>query len=260
MKYEPIAKHFYDGLAEGKFLGLKCTECGNIEFPPYPACNRCGHIGNEWVDIRDADVIVDEIYSISPMMTAGDFIPYAPLFNCEAHIEEGNIEFTCLLFGVTKKNYKQIREQVPLHAKLVVLPMDNFNSFALSLDGTLPERKGSAGVMDSAAAIAAMGTDRMKEKKEDNGIDGNYKCVAKVMGQKRNCKISVYVDGNKATGTLEVMDQLMNYEGTFENGKLAFTTPARGSEFVFDGTVGNGNIEGSMKFGVFKMAVSGERM
>lgn len=267
MKYEPIAKHFYDGLDEGKFLGLKCPDCGGIEFPPYPACNQCGHIGNEWVDISDADVIIDEIYSVSPMMTIGDFMPFAPIFSCEAHIEEGNIEFTCLVFGVNKKNYKEIREQVPLHAKLCVLPMPGYNSFAVTLDGTLPERKGEAGVMDTAAVISALGTDRMKsaendsaEPKPDNGIDGNYKCTAKVMGQKRACKLSVFVDGNVARGELEVMDQVMPYEGTYDNGTLNFRTPARGSEFVFDGTVGNNKLEGKMKFGAFKMTVSGDRV
>lgn len=148
MKYQPIAKHYYDGLDEGKFLGLRCTECGHTEFPPYPACNKCGHVGNEWVDLTEADVIIHEIYSISPMMTIGDFMPYAPLFSCEASIGEGDIEFTCLIFGVTKKNYKELREQVPLHGKLVVMPMDGYNSFAVSINGAVPEKKRQKGSMN----------------------------------------------------------------------------------------------------------------
>lgn len=160
MKYEPIAKHYYDGLDEGKFLGLKCSECGHIEFPPYPACNNCGHIGNEWVDLADADVIIKEIYSISPMMTIGDFMPYAPLFSCEAYIEEGDIEFTCLLFGVKKKTYKELREQVPLHGKLVVMPMDGYNSIAVSIGGAVPKKKGEKGVMDQAKMLDMLGRDK----------------------------------------------------------------------------------------------------
>ncbi len=188
MKYEPITKKFYDGLDEGKFLGLKCKNCGHIEFPPYPACNECGNIGNEWVDLADADVVIHEIYSISPMMTIGDFMPYAPLFSCEASIEEGGIEFTSLIFGINKKNYKEIREQVPLHGKLVVMPMDGYNSFAVSYNGAKPVAKGQKGAMDTAKTLDMLGRDKKnailkdKEPKPENGIDGVYKCIMKVLG------------------------------------------------------------------------------
>ena len=266
MKYEPIAKHYYDGLDEGKFLGLKCPECGHIEFPPYPACNSCGHIGGEWVDLKDADVVIHEIYAISPMMTIGDFMPYAPLFSCEASIEEGGIEFTCLIFGVTKKTYKELREQVPLHGKLVVMPMDGYNSFAVSINGAVPEKKGKKGVMDQGKVLAMLGRDKkdavadQPEQKPDNGIDGVYKCTAKVMGQKRACNITVRVDGESSTGVLEVMDEAMPYEnGTYHDGALEFSIEARGSEFVFKGTVGGGKLSGTVKFGVIKMQVEGEK-
>lgn len=263
MKYEPVAKHYYDGLDEGKFLGLKCPECGHIEFPPYPACNSCGHIGNEWIDLADADVEIQEIYSISPMMTIGDFMPYAPLFACEASIREGGIEFTCLIFGVTKKTYKELREQLPLHGKLVVMPMDGYNSFAVSINGAVPEKKGKKGVMDVGKAIEMFGKDKkaaLTADKPDNGIDGTYKCTAKVMGQKRACNITIRVDGESSTGVLEVMDEAMPYEnGTYRDGALEFSIEARGSEFVFKGTVGGGKLSGTVKFGVIKMQVEGEK-
>ena len=238
MKYEPIAKHYYDGLDEGRFLGLKCPECGHIEFPPYPACNHCGHIGNEWIDLANADVIIHEIYSISPMMTIGDFMPYAPLFSCEASIEDGSIEF-----------------------------MEGYNSFAVSINGAVPQKKGKKGVMDTAQTIAILGRDKKnaimkdKESKPDNGIDGTYKCVLKVMGQKRDCKITVEVDGERAVGKLDAMDQELSFDdGTFIDGQLSFSIEARGSSFDFKGTVGNGKIDGNMKFGMMNMKVSGEKI
>ena len=49
---EPIAKKFYDGVAEGKYLGRKCVECGAIEFPPHLGCNACGCADTEWVAAR----------------------------------------------------------------------------------------------------------------------------------------------------------------------------------------------------------------
>lgn len=267
MKYEPVAKKYYDALNEGRFLGLRCPECGHVEFPPYPACNECGHIGNDWVDLTDADVIVNEIYAISPMMTIGDFMPYAPLFACEAAIKEGDVEFTCLVFGITKKTYKEIREQVPLHAKFVAMPMDGYNSFAVSINGAVPEKKGQRGHLDVGKVLDALGKDKKialeaeNAPKADNGVDGVYKCVAKVMGQKRSCNISVNVNGETSTGILEVMDESMQYEnGTFKDGQLEFSIEARGSEFVFSGTVGEGRLDGMVKFGMLKMEVEGERI
>lgn len=267
MKYEPIAKHYYEGLDEGKFLGLKCPECGHIEFPPYPACNNCGHIGNEWVDLKEADVVIHEIYSISPMMTIGDFMPYAPLFSCEASIEEGGVEFTCLIFGVTKKTYKEIREQVPLHGKLVVMPMDGYNSFAVSINGAVPEKKGKKGVMDQGKVLSMLGKDKKASieeqaaQKPKHPLDGKYKCVLEVMGQKRDCNITVSIDGSDVSGMLEAMDETLPFDGgSFKDGNLGFSVEAKGSAFVFKGTVANDAIQGTMKFGMFKMKVSGKKI
>lgn len=50
---EPIVQTYYDGLEEGKVLARKCLACGHIEFPPYIACNSCGNLDTEWVDITN---------------------------------------------------------------------------------------------------------------------------------------------------------------------------------------------------------------
>lgn len=266
MKYEPIAKHYYDGLDEGKFLGLKCPECGHIEFPPYLACNNCGHIGNEWVDLADADVTIHEIYTISPMMTIGDFMPYAPIYSCEATME-GGVELACLVFGVTKKNYKELKEQVPLHGRLVVMPMDGYNSFAVSINGAKPEKKGKKGAMDQGKILAMLGKDKKDSlaeeapKKPAHPMAGKYSCGAELLGQKRSCVMTLNIDGNALSGILEVMDQEMEFDGgTFDNGKIAFSLEARGSEFVFKGTIGDGELQGTLKFGMMKMKVTGKKV
>ena len=48
---EPIVKKWYDGLNEGKLLGLKCKRCGTVEFPPFPVCNTCSCTDLEWIEI-----------------------------------------------------------------------------------------------------------------------------------------------------------------------------------------------------------------
>ena len=157
-KFEPIQKPFYDALAEGKFLGRKCSVCGNVEFPAYPLCNKCGNRADEWYDLTDAEVTVHEVYSIKPAFTIDDYQPYAPVFGCECSMAEGP-EFTCLLFGVTPRNYKEKRDSVPLTGKLVAVPMDGYSTFAVAIDGAVPVRKengagtfGSANMHDRADA------------------------------------------------------------------------------------------------------------
>ena len=61
IKTERIVKTYYDALAEGKLLGRKCTACGHIEYPPYLACNECGNLDTEWVDLTDVRAHVTQI-------------------------------------------------------------------------------------------------------------------------------------------------------------------------------------------------------
>lgn len=48
---KPIVKTYYDALEEGKILGRRCTKCGHVEYPPYLACNLCGNLDTEWVEL-----------------------------------------------------------------------------------------------------------------------------------------------------------------------------------------------------------------
>lgn len=255
-KHEPIAKKFYDGLDHGKFLGLKCTECGNIEFPPYPACNKCGHVGNIWEELP-GDVIVEEIYAVSPMMTIDDFMTFAPIYSAECHMENG-IEFVSLIFGVSRKNYEEIRESVPLHAKLVVMPMTGYNTFAVAINGAVPVRKEVSGGMDQAAILKTLSL--KKEQKADNGIDGTYKLTVKAMGRTQNAKVSIVVEGESFTGVVDVMDTTVPInDGILKGENFEFTVEAKGAELKFSGKVGDGKMSGTAKFGLIKMTFEGVR-
>ena len=51
-KLERIVKTYYDALEEGKVLGRN-AQLADIEFPPYLACNACGNLDTEWVDLTN---------------------------------------------------------------------------------------------------------------------------------------------------------------------------------------------------------------
>ena len=61
VKTERIVKTYYDALEEGKVLGRKCTACGHIEFPPYLACNECGNLDTEWVDLTNTRATIQQV-------------------------------------------------------------------------------------------------------------------------------------------------------------------------------------------------------
>jgi acetyl-CoA C-acetyltransferase len=143
---EPITRKFYEGLDEGKFLGMKCPECGRIEFPAYPVCNECGHIGNEWVELSGNATIL-EVYEIYPTFTTPAFAMFAPLYSAEVLPEGCRTPFLSLLFGLTKESYPDVRDNIipkgPMQGKLVVLPRDGFNTFAVGVNGAVPSVGGT---------------------------------------------------------------------------------------------------------------------
>lgn len=253
-KYEPIAKKFYDGLDQGKILGMKCTECGHIEFPPYPACNNCGHVGNEWVDLTDEEVTIEEIYSISPMMTIEDFMPYAPLFSAECKMA-GGIEVSCLIFGVKKKDYKEIREMVPLKGKLVVMPMNGFNSFAVAINNAKPARKEVP-----TAGIAQHDVLKMLSKEKGIEKGDTYKILLEAMGRKQNATLVMLIDKDKFTGTIDAMDMTVPIDnGVMTDNEINFSVEMKGAKLEFNGKITDSKINGTAKFGLMKMKFTGER-
>jgi len=42
MEYKLTFHHYQEGLEQGKFLGLKCTACDSVIFPPAAVCRECG--------------------------------------------------------------------------------------------------------------------------------------------------------------------------------------------------------------------------
>ncbi len=56
----PISKthEFWDALKRGGFVTTKCSNCGNVSFPPQADCPRCMGSEFQWVDLdRDATLV-----------------------------------------------------------------------------------------------------------------------------------------------------------------------------------------------------------
>ena len=129
---ERIVKSFYDGLEEGKLLGRKCVRCGAVEFPPVLACNSCGCLETEWVEVsgkaKMTDIIMAGVLSVKPEYE--DLMPY-----CLACIEiEEGASFNSICQGVTKHNKDELLAQLPVPVKAKIVQREGYKTIVYELD------------------------------------------------------------------------------------------------------------------------------
>ena len=133
-KYERIVKTFYDALEEGKVMGRKCTACGHIEFPPYLACNECGNLDTEWVELTNSKAVVTQL--LAPAMAFSD-----PVFSkkvgpyCLGAIQVENCDevSTCII-GCAPDRLKELRPKLPLPVKPIIIQEDGYKMVFWQLD------------------------------------------------------------------------------------------------------------------------------
>lgn len=119
IKLEKVVETFYLGLEEGKILGRKCPQCGNVEFPPVYACNKCGSYETEWLEVSGKaklhSIVLPAALSKKPEYKKMKKFCYG-----EIELEEG-ARFNGVVLGVSKKNRKELSEKLPLnvHAKII---------------------------------------------------------------------------------------------------------------------------------------------
>lgn len=125
-KYERIVKTFYDALEEGKVLGRKCTACGHIEFPPYLACNTCGNLDTEWVDLTNTPAVVNQILAPAPAFSNPVFAKLVgPYCLAAVQIENCDEVNTCLI-GCTPEMSEQLRDKLPLPVKPFIVRREGY--------------------------------------------------------------------------------------------------------------------------------------
>ena len=112
MKLEPIVKTFYDNLENGILMGRRCLECGNIEFPPHPACNACGYRDTEWCELSGDGEVIDFVLpgtmGARPNLDARGDYAYGTV-----RLAEGPT-FKCVIFGIGADNAQDVRDHLPL--------------------------------------------------------------------------------------------------------------------------------------------------
>ena len=119
IKLEKVVQTFYENLEAGKITGKKCTKCGNVEFPPVYACNKCGCWDLEWVEISGKaklhSIVLPAALSSKPEYKAMGKFAYG-----EVELEEGT-RLNAVVRGINKKKRNELLEKglpVNIHAAI----------------------------------------------------------------------------------------------------------------------------------------------
>lgn len=134
IKLEKVVQKFYDGLEEGKFLGRKCPKCGAVEFPPVYACNTCGSLETEWVEIS-GKAVMKSIVLPAALSSKPEYKQMGKFAYGEIELEEGAC-FNGVVKGINKKKRKEIMEAgklpIPVHAE--IFQRDGYKTVVFALD------------------------------------------------------------------------------------------------------------------------------
>ncbi len=133
IKLEKVVEKFYLGLEEGKILGRKCPECGNVEFPPVYACNSCGCYETEWVEIS-GKAKLHSIVLPAALSSKPEYKKFGKFAYGEVELEEGT-RLNAVVRGISKKNRAELTEKLPLNIHASIVERDGgFKTVVFDLD------------------------------------------------------------------------------------------------------------------------------
>lgn len=132
VKLEKVVEKFYEGLEDGKFLGRKCKECGAVEFPPVYACNTCGCMDMEWVEIS-GKAVMKSIVMPAALSSKPEYSQMGPIAYGEVEIEEGT-SFNAVVKGINKKKRKELLEKLPVPVHAEIFQRDGYKTVVFALD------------------------------------------------------------------------------------------------------------------------------
>ncbi|MBO4211634.1 MAG: hypothetical protein J5878_03160 [Oscillospiraceae bacterium] len=132
IKLEKVVQRFYEGLEEGKFLGRKCPVCGNVEFPPVYACNKCGSYETEWIECSGKGVM-KSIVMPAALSSKPEYAAMGPFAYGEVELEEGAC-FNAVVKGINKRKRKELMNKLPVPVHAEVFQRNGYKTVVFALD------------------------------------------------------------------------------------------------------------------------------
>ena len=120
---QPVLKIYYDALEEGRILGIKCADCGHIQWPPMPTCNECGCLDGEWCEIS-GEAVMEDFTAVIDKQAYDPLLAYYPYHTFMGRLKEG-MPISGIVFGIDAENEEVLRGKLPVKIKAKILPMDD---------------------------------------------------------------------------------------------------------------------------------------
>ena len=119
IEMKPYLKLWYDYLKQGKLMGLRCKDCGRIEFPPVPICRECSCTDLEWFEMSGEGTVV----AVSDTPTG--IAPYNddPVICVLVELKEG-MKIASFLVGVEEDDIDIVETKLPLRVRAKIVPMN----------------------------------------------------------------------------------------------------------------------------------------
>ena len=133
IKLEKVVETFYLKLEEGKIMGRRCPKCGNVEFPPVYACNKCGNYETEWYEISGKaklhSIVLPAALSSKPEYKKMGKYAYG-----EVELEEGT-RLNAVVKGISRKNRAELTAKLPVDIHAAIIDRDGgFKTVVFELD------------------------------------------------------------------------------------------------------------------------------
>lgn len=132
VKLEKVVQTWYENLEKGKITGKKCKQCGAVEFPPVYACNSCGCMDMEWVEISGKA----KMYSIvlpAALSSKPEYKELGKYAYGEVEIEEG-ARLNAVVRGINKKKRRELLDKLPVSCTAAIYQRDGYKTVVFDLD------------------------------------------------------------------------------------------------------------------------------
>lgn len=132
VKLEKVVQTWYENLEKGKITGKKCNQCGAVEFPPVYACNSCGCMDMEWVEIS-GKAKMHSIVLPAALSSKPEYKELGKYAYGEVEIEEG-ARLNAVVRGINKKKRRELLDKLPVSCTAAIYQRDGYKTVVFDLD------------------------------------------------------------------------------------------------------------------------------
>jgi hypothetical protein len=130
LSYGPVWTRFFEGLAEKKIYGTRCTKCGRVLVPARSFCPRCFVDTDEWIEVAQTGVL-----------TAWCYVNYRyfgmptepPFISALLRLDGTDVDFLHIIGGFDLSDFEKARKIVKNGMKLQAVWADELRGHIMDI-------------------------------------------------------------------------------------------------------------------------------